>query len=50
MQTDIQNTEIVENTELEPWQLLDQVVRKWAIMSQHEKVMQDYNNLKQIYD
>jgi hypothetical protein len=48
MQTDIQNPELYDNDKQpEPWQLLTDVVRKWAIMSQHEKEQENYRNLQQ---
>lgn len=40
--------EIAEN-EVPAWKLLDNVVRQWAILSQHEKAMNDYETLAAIY-
>ena len=31
---------------LQPWQRLDQVTRQWAVMSQHNQVMENYENLR----
>ena len=44
MQTDIQNPEKIDQKE--PWQLLSEVIHKWIVMSQHQKVLDDYEKLR----
>jgi len=44
MQSDIQNPEKIDKNE--PWQLLSEVIYKWVVMSQHQKVLDDYEMLR----
>jgi hypothetical protein len=44
------NTQTNETPEPQPWQLLDQVVRKWVALSGFEKDQENYANLKELYD
>jgi len=47
MQTDIQNPELYsEEKQPEPWQLLTEVVKKWAVMSQHQKTLENYEIIR----
>ena len=34
---------------IEPWQELDQVIRKWVTLSGWEKDLSDYQKMKQFY-
>lgn len=45
-----ENTQTNETPEPQPWQLLDQVIRKWATLSGFEKDQENYAKLKQLYD
>jgi hypothetical protein len=45
-----QNTEKTENNEPQPWQLLDQVVRKWVTMSGFHKDQDEYSRRAKIID
>ena len=44
MQSDIQNTSQIDRNE--SWQLLSEIIHKWAVMSQHQKVLDDYEMLQ----
>lgn len=35
--------------EIPVWKRLDEVCRKWAILSQHEKGLSDYQKMKEMY-
>jgi hypothetical protein len=45
-----ENTQTNETPEPQAWQLLDQVIRKWATLSGFEKDQENYANLKELYD
>lgn len=36
----------VADDDLEPWQRLNSVVKKWVVMSQHQKTLDNYENLR----
>jgi hypothetical protein len=40
---------VVPEVKNEPWEELDQVLRKWAILSQFEKEQSDYQKMKELY-
>lgn len=40
---------VAPEVEQEPWKQLDQVIRKWAVLSQFEKDQSDYQKMKQEY-
>lgn len=42
-------TNFEKNEEISAWEALDEVVRKWAVMSGHEKDMENYEKLRQMY-
>jgi hypothetical protein len=39
----------VDDDEIPAWKRLDLVVRKWAILSQHEQEQSDYQKMKEYY-
>ena len=45
-----ENTEKDDIIEPQPWELLDQVVRKWATMTGFENDQDNYAKLKRISD
>jgi hypothetical protein len=45
-----ENTPIQETPEPQPWQMLDEVVRKWVSMSGFQKDQDRYAILKEMYD
>jgi hypothetical protein len=38
-----------DDEEIPAWKRLDIVTRKWAILSQHEKDLSDYQKMKEMY-
>jgi len=40
---------VTPEVEQEPWEALDQVIRKWAALTGHEKDQSDYQKMKQEY-
>lgn len=38
------------NDELRPWQTLENVIRSWAVLTAHEKTLEDYENLKKQHE
>jgi len=40
---------VTPEVEKEPWEALDQVIRKWAALTGHEKDQSDYQKMKQEY-
>ena len=42
-------TNFEQNQEIPAWKALDEVVRKWAILSGHEKDMENYQKLQQTH-
>ena len=38
-----------DDEEIPAWKRLDEVCRKWAILSQHEKDLSDYQKMKEFY-
>jgi hypothetical protein len=54
MNENLSNTPFFTNEEIvgddvPAWKLLDNVVRQWAVLSQHEKSMNDYETLASVY-
>jgi hypothetical protein len=45
-----ENTQTNETPEQQPWQLLDQVVRKWVALSGFEKDQENYAKMKLLHD
>ena len=39
-----------QDTEIPDWKRLDTVVRKWAVLSAHEKDQADYQKRKELYE
>lgn len=39
-----------DDEEIPAWKRLDIVCRKWAILTQHEKTLSDYQKLKESYE
>lgn len=44
------NDKITDNEEIPAWKLLDEACRKWAVLSQHEKTLSDYQKIKESYE
>jgi hypothetical protein len=40
---------VAPEVEQEPWEQLDQVIRKWATLSGFEKDQSDYQKMKELY-
>jgi hypothetical protein len=40
----------VENEEISDWERLELVIRKWAVLSAHEKQQSDYQKRKEMYE
>ncbi len=38
-----------DDEEIPAWKRLDIVCRKWAILTQHEKDLSDYQKMKELY-
>jgi hypothetical protein len=38
-----------DDEEIPAWKRLDIVMRKWAVLSQHEKELSDYAKMKEMY-
>ena len=42
-------TRFEQNQEIPAWKALDEVVRKWAVLSGHEKDMAEYEKIQKMY-
>jgi hypothetical protein len=40
----------VENAKISDWERLELVIRKWAVLSAHEKQQSDYQKRKEMYE
>jgi len=38
-----------EKIEIQPWEELNQVIRKWAALTGHEKDQNNYQKMKEMY-